>query len=211
MHNAVVSTPAYAQYSSVSLATYAGKQAGRTHHRRPAKRELLSCIEEIVLRATATSSFHVRSPTMQALAAIRLASNVAQFVERAVQFTKLAHKFASSDSGPIGEHEGIIAITNSMAETMKEINQDNTDAALKSLASQCLTVTVNVQNIINELSKKPEDNFIRSLHKAGRTPYKQKEIQELSDLLSNMRAQVSKHLLTLIRSVPASWRQMGWR
>ncbi|KAG6365954.1 hypothetical protein INS49_000130 [Diaporthe citri] len=74
-----------------------------------------------------------------------------------------------------------------MAEAMKEINQDNTDAALNSLASQCLTVAANVQNIVNELSKKPEDSFISSLHnlKAGRTVYKQKEIQELSDLLSN--------------------------
>ncbi|KAK7704629.1 hypothetical protein SLS64_008393 [Diaporthe eres] len=83
---------------------------------------------------------------------------------------------------------------------MKEINQDNKDAALKSLASRCLTVAANVQNIVNELSKKPEDNFIRSLHKAGRTPYKRKEIQELSDLLSNMRSQVSRLLLTLIRA-----------
>lgn len=148
---------------------------------------------------------------MEALTAIRLASNVAQFVEYAVQFTKLAHKFASSDSGPIGEHKGITAITNSMAETMKEINQNNTDAALKSLANQCLTITVNVQNIINELSKKPENNFIRNLHKAGRTVYKHKEIQELSDLLLNMRAQVSHHLLTLIRSVLASWRRLDRR
>lgn len=135
---------------------------------------------------------------------IRLASNVAQFVEYAIQFTRLAHKFASSDSGPIGEHEGVTAITNSMADAMKQINQDSTDAALKSLATQCLTVAANVQNIVNELSKKPEDNFIRSLHKAGRTPYKRKEIQELSDLLSNMRSQVSRLFLTLIRSVLAS-------
>lgn len=147
---------------------------------------------------------------MEALTAIRLASNEAQFVEYAIQFTRLAHKFASSDSGPIGEHEGIVAITNSMAETMKEINQDSTDAALNNLASQCLTVAANVQNIVNELSKKPEDSFIRSLHKAGRTTYKRKEFQEVSDLLSNMRAQVSRHLLKLIRSVLASWRQMGW-
>lgn len=147
---------------------------------------------------------------MEALTAIRLASNEAQFVEYAIQFTRLAHKFASSDSGPIGEHEGIVAITNSMVETMKEINQDSTDAALNNLASQCLTVAANVQNIVNELSKKPEDSFIRSLHKAGRTTYKRKEFQEVSDLLSNMRAQVSRHLLKLIRSVLASWRQMGW-
>ncbi|KAI7773068.1 hypothetical protein LA080_012004 [Diaporthe eres] len=137
---------------------------------------------------------------MEALSVIRLASNVAQFVEYAIQFTRLAHKFASSNSGPIGEHEGITAITNSLAEAMKEISQDNKDAALKSLASQCLTVAANVQNIVNELPKKPEDNLIRSLHKAGRTPYKRKEIQELSDLLSNMRSQVSRLLLTLIRA-----------
>lgn len=145
---------------------------------------------------------------MEALAAISLASNVAQFVEYAVQFTKLAHKFASSDSGPISEHEGIIAITNSMAEAMKAINPENTDKALSNLASQCLVVAADVQNLVNELSKKPEDNLIRSLHKAGKTMYKQKEIQELSELLSNMRAQVSHHLLALIRSVLASWRRL---
>lgn len=145
---------------------------------------------------------------MEALAAISLASNVAQFVEYAVQFTKLAYKFVSSDSGPISEHEGIIAITNSMAEAMKAINPENTDKALSNLASRCLVVAADVQNLVNELSKKPEDNLIRSLHKAGRTMYKQKEIQELSELLFNMRAQVSYHLLALIRSVLASWRQL---
>lgn len=145
---------------------------------------------------------------MEALAAISLASNVAQFVEYAVQFTKLAHKFASSDSGPISEHEGIIAITNSMAEAMKAINPDNTDKALSNLASQCLVVAADVQNLVSELSKKPEDNLIRSLHKAGKTMYKQKEIQELSEMLSNMRAQVSHHLLALIRSVLAPWRRL---
>lgn len=153
----------------------------------------------------------MQSPSMDALAAISLASNVAQFVEYAIRFTRLAHKFASSDSGPISEHEGITAITNSMAEAMKGINPDSADAALNSFASQCLAVTANVHNIVNELSKKPEGNFILSLHKTGRTPYKQKEIQELSDLLSSMRSQVSQHLLTLIRSVLASWRQTGWR
>lgn len=142
---------------------------------------------------------------MEALAAISLASNVAQFVEYAVQFTKLAHKFASSDSGPISEHEGITAITSSMAEAMKTINPENTDKALSSLASQCLIVAADVQNLVNELAKKPEDSLIRSLHKAGKTMYKQKEIQELSELLSSMRAQVSHHLLVLMRSVLASW------
>lgn len=201
MHKAVVSTPACAQYPSVSLATYAGKQAGPTHHC-PIRENFSSCIKGT--GANAASGFHVQSPTMEALAVIRLASNVAQFVEYAIQFTRLAHKFASSNSVPIGEHEGITAITTSLAEAMKEISQDNKDAALKSLASQCLTVAANVQNIVNELSKKPEDNLIRSLHKAGRTPYKRKEIQELSNLLSNMRSQVSRLLLTLIRSVLAS-------
>lgn len=161
--------------------------------------------------ANTASVFHVQSPSMDALAAIGLASNVAQFVEYAIRFTRLAHKLASSDSGPIGEHEGISAITNTMTDAMKEINGDSTDAALNSLATQCLTVAANVQNMVNELSKKPAGNFILSLHKAGRTPYKQKEIQELSVLLSSMRAQVSQHLLTLIRSVLASRRQLGWR
>lgn len=202
MHHAVVSnTPACAKCPPVSLATYAGKQAGPTHHR-PIRENFSSCIKGA--GANAASGFHVQSPTMEALAVIRLASNVAQFVEYAIQFTRLAHKFASSDCGPIGEHEGITAITNHLAEAMKEINQDSTDAAMKSLATQCLTVAAKVQDIVNELSKKPEDNFIRSLHKAGRIPYKQKEIQELSDLLSNMRSQVSRLLLTLIRSVLAS-------
>lgn len=147
---------------------------------------------------------------MEALAAISLASNVAQFVEYAIEFTKLAHKFASSDSGPISEHEGFVSIRKSMAETMEEIKPYNTDSALNNLASQCLTVTANMQNIVSELSKKPEDNLIRSLRKAGKALHKQKEIQELFELLSNMRAQISLHLLALIRSVLPSIRQMRW-
>lgn len=159
-----------------------------------------------VLVALAASSLHVLLPTMEALAAIGLASNVAQFVEYAIKFTKLAHTFASSDGGPIREHRDITAITDSMAEAMKEINQNNADATLNSLASQCLLVAGNVQSIVEDLSKKPYDSLIRSLHKAGKTIYKQKELQELSERLSNMRAQVSHHLLILIRSVfPQGW------
>lgn len=148
-------------------------------------------------------------PAMEALAAISLAMNVAQFVEYAIQFTKLAHKFASSDSGPISKHQSIIATTDSMAVIMKEIDRLNTDSAFNGLANQCIMVAADVQNIINDLSRKPGDTLIRSLHKAGKTLYKQKEIQELSELLSNMRAQVSQHLLALIRSVLAPSRQLG--
>ncbi|KAI3400683.1 hypothetical protein diail_2395 [Diaporthe ilicicola] len=137
---------------------------------------------------------------MEALAAIGLASNMAQFVENAIQLTKLAHKVALSDGGVAEEHEGITAITNSVTEAMKDIDQNNTDAALNNLASQCLTVTANVQSIVNDLSKKPDDSLSRSPYKAGKTFYKQKELQELSELLSNMRAQVCHRLLVLIRA-----------
>ncbi|KAL1874526.1 hypothetical protein Daus18300_003545 [Diaporthe australafricana] len=137
---------------------------------------------------------------MEALAAIGLARNVAQFVEYAIQFTKIAHQLASSGGGIIREHEGITSITNSMTEAMKEINQNNADATLNSLASQCLLVAGNVQGIVDDLSKKPDDSLLRSLHKAGKTIYKQKELRELSELLSSMQAQVSQHLLILIRA-----------
>lgn len=170
--------------------------------------------ENIRLRTHCSEQFsyaHVLLSTMEALAAISLASNVAQFVEYAIQFTKLAYKFASSDSGPISQHEGIKEITTSMTEAMKEINHDSTDSTLSSLAGQCIAVATTVQNIVSDLSKKPDDNLIRSLHKAGKTLHKQKELQELSNLLSTMRAQVSQRLLVLIRSVLVSSRQMGWR
>lgn len=211
VHTVVVSTSA--QCSSVSLAAYAGKTGGASTFTAPLQSENFSYhIESLSLGVTAVIIPLVLLPVvMEALAAISLASNVAQFVEYAIQFTKLAHKFASSDSGPISKHQGIIAITGSMSMAMDEINQHNTDTALNSLTGQCLKVGADVQNIINDLSKKPGDTLTRSLHKAGKTLYKQKEIQELSDLLSNMRAQVSQHLLALIRSVLASSRQLGWR
>lgn len=145
--------------------------------------------------------------TMEALAAISLASNIAQFVEYAIEFTKLAHKFASSDSEPISQHRGMREITECMTAAMEEIKRDNTNSALSSLAGQCIMVASTVQGVISDLSKKPEDTLIRSLHKAGKTLYKQKEMQQLSELLSNMRAQVSQHLLVLIRSVLASSRR----
>lgn len=147
--------------------------------------------------------------TMEALAAISLASNIAQFVEYAVEFTKRAQKFASSDSEPISQHRGMREITECMTAAIEEIKRDNTDSALSSLAGQCIMVASTVQGIISDLSKKPEDTLIRSLHKAGKTLYKQKEMQQLAELLSNMRAQVSQHLLVLIRSVLASSRQDG--
>lgn len=210
VHTVVVSTSA--QYSSVSLAAYAGKTGGASTFSSSLRSENFSChIESISLGITAVSISLLSLSVMEALAAISLASNVAQFVEYAIQFTKLAHKFASSDSGPISKHQGIIVITDSMAVAMDEINQHNTDTALNSLTGKCIKVAADVQGIINDLSKKPADTLTRSLHKAGKTLYKQKEIQELSDLLSSMRAQVSQHLLTLIRSVRALSRQFGWR
>lgn len=169
---------------------------GETHHRLPLQNENFSRYTD---GTSPWSHCSEQLFTMEALAAIGVASNVAQFVEHAIQFTRLAHKLASSASGPISEHEGITSITNSMARSMEGTNEGNTDPALKNLAGQCLLVAANVQSIVNDLSKKPEDSLIRSLHKTGKTIYKQKELQELSDLLSNMRAQVSQHLLALIR------------
>ena len=52
---------------------------------------------------------------------------------------------------------------------MEEINEGNTDSALRNLEGQCLAVAANVQIIVNDLSKTPDDNPIRTLHKAGKT------------------------------------------
>ncbi|ROW04506.1 hypothetical protein VMCG_05045 [Cytospora schulzeri] len=136
---------------------------------------------------------------MDALAAIGLASNIAQFVEYGIDFVKVALEITQSPEGETEQNATIRVIVQDMTNTLKDINTSGSDETLDALASKCLSASSEINTIIAEISRKPEDNIVQTLHKAGKSLLKRKEVRELADRLSSIRVQISHHLLVLLR------------
>lgn len=136
---------------------------------------------------------------MDAITAIGLASNIAQFVEYGIQFVKIALDIAHSPDGKTEDNDVIQGITRDLTETLKDIKISGSDKTLDALASKCLSAASKLDAIIKDNSRSPEDSLVQTLHKAGKNTFKRKEVRELADHLSNIRAQIAHHLLVLLR------------
>lgn len=136
---------------------------------------------------------------MDAITAIGLASNIAQFVEYGIQFVKIALEITHSPDGKTEENDVIQGITRDMTETLKDIKVSGSDKTLDALARKCLSAASKLDAIIKDGSRSPEDSLVQTLHKAGKNMFKRKEVRELADHLSSIRAQISHHLLVLLR------------
>lgn len=148
---------------------------------------------------------------MEALAAIGLASNLAQFVGYAIDITRLAVEIKKSAGGAPEEELRIKAIWNSMSANLKSLEEaasrdpsiisgeDQLTEELMALIKRCIRVSADIGALVSKVSNMPSKNMFQSVYKASSTVSKRKEIKELTDWLFMMRAEVSNHLISQIR------------
>lgn len=136
---------------------------------------------------------------MDAITAIGLASNIAQFVEYSFLFLKVAREIAHSPDGKSKSNVEIQEVVRDMNGTLQDINISCSDKTLDALASKCLSTGSKIEAIIKDISRTPGDSLLQIMQKAGKDMLKRKEVQDLVDCLSSIRAQISYHLLVLLR------------
>lgn len=144
---------------------------------------------------------------MEVLAAVGLASNVAQFLEYGVTAARLASKIMNNPEGTsdrLAELEIVASDITATLETIKPDaqNSDNTvkDEILLDLHKRCLDASREVIDMISglKMKKNGRNRLVEGAYRAGLTMYKKKDIEQLSEKLLNLRTQVTSRLIVLI-------------
>lgn len=142
---------------------------------------------------------------MEALAAVSLAGNVAQFLEYAINAARLAFQITGN-----AKPEQIRSIQKTirqvrdslglLEETKDDVAKQTENEVLQSLVTDCLKVATEMKTIIDNLEDKGKGTWeiVEGLQKAGYLIYKGKDLQRLSERLFKLRSEVSAHLIVLI-------------
>ncbi|KAL1871076.1 hypothetical protein Daus18300_004821 [Diaporthe australafricana] len=143
---------------------------------------------------------------MEALAAVSLASNVAQFLEYAIKAARLAFQIAGdAKPGQKSDIDETIQEVRQSLHLLEEIKDQTPgivhDGALQSLVANCLDVATEVKGVLDNLGEKGKGTWklVEGLQKTGYLIYKGKDLQRLSERLFKMRSEVSAHLIVLIK------------
>lgn len=142
---------------------------------------------------------------MEALAAVSLASNLAQFLEYAIRAARLAFQITGDTKS--GQKEGINDMVQEVRQSMRsleELNNNNPnpnyDDTLQSLVADCLDLATEMNNVLTYLEEKGKGTWklVEGLQKTGYIIYKGRDLQRLSEQLFKLRSKVSGHLIVLI-------------
>lgn len=145
---------------------------------------------------------------MEALAAVSLAGNVAQFLEYAISAAQLAFQLVG-EKNPLGQKDILDTVENTrdslkLLENKEEIDAGVTnDVVLQDLVSKSLKTGAEIKVVLDTLEAKGRGSWDlwEGLQKTGYLIYKGKDLQRLSERLFKLRSEVSSHLLVLMEYV----------
>lgn len=144
---------------------------------------------------------------MEALAAVGLASNVAQFLEYGISVVHLTSQIMRSTKGTSQQMAELELVATDITQTLQTINKAETqyaggrrDEVLHKLVARCLELSTQIIDIVNglKMQKNVRPRVFEGAHKTGLSMYKKKELEHLSGQLSALRTQVTSHLTLLI-------------
>lgn len=142
---------------------------------------------------------------MEALVAVSLASNVAQFLEYAIKAARLA--FQITDDARPDQKNDIYRMVQEVHESMRfleELNErkfkSNYDDPLQSIVADCRDLATEMNNVLKNLEEKGRGTWklVEGLQKTGYIIYNGKDLQRLSERMFKLRSEVSAHLIVLI-------------
>ncbi|KAJ8132313.1 hypothetical protein O1611_g1316 [Lasiodiplodia mahajangana] len=145
---------------------------------------------------------------MEALAAVALAGNVAQFLEYAIILVSRTPEILSSTDRALKEITELEDVIDDVQQSFQGIslsNQTNesgatSDKTLEDLTKRCLAISEEVMDIVKGLKLKASgDGIIQGAAMVTKSLFKMPKLKELSGRLYALRDQVSAHLIILIR------------
>lgn len=141
---------------------------------------------------------------MEALAAVSLASNVAQFLEYAIKAARLAFQITGDAPEQKNDIDYLVQEARQSMRFLEELNRSKTnpnyDDTLQSIAAECLDLATELNHVLTNLDEKGRGTWklVEGLQKTGYIIYKGRDLQRLSERLFKLRSEVSAHLIVLI-------------
>ena len=150
---------------------------------------------------------------LEALAAVGLASNIAQFIDFSCKIFETSKAVHRSSDGRSQAHEDIIVISQHLrslcAGLVKSRNESKVgtknishDDALYALAEKCEKAANALMVAIENLKAKNPQSRRSSFHAALKTIWSAEEIDAMMERLKQYRSEIIIHLETLQRHVP---------
>lgn len=150
----------------------------------------------------------VTDSAMEALAAVALAGNVAQFLEYAIILVLRTPEILKSTERTLKEVTLIEEIVDDVKLSLPGISLSNennintvrSDKTLEDLIQRCLEISSEIEAIANGLKLKGSgDSIIQGAAMVTKTLFKTSKLKELTETLYALRDQISAHLIILIR------------
>ncbi|KAI0871317.1 hypothetical protein GGS24DRAFT_471965 [Hypoxylon argillaceum] len=150
----------------------------------------------------------VTDSAMEALAAVALAGNVAQFLEYAIILILRTPEILKSTERTLKEVTLIEEIVDDVKLSLPGISLSNennintvrSDKTLEDLIQRCLEISSEVEAIANDLKLKGSgDSIIQGAAMVTKILFKTSKLKELTETLYALRDQISAHLIILIR------------
>ncbi len=144
---------------------------------------------------------------MEALVALALAGNVAQFIEYSIKAILKTSELLGSTNGTVQEINELGDIVDSVEQSLKSIQGSKTtinngvvlDVVLENLNASCLAISGKIMTILDGFKLDDDDTRFYKVMQRARALAKKPELDELCRRLYSLRSQISAHLLVLIR------------
>jgi hypothetical protein len=168
-------------------------------------------IIDYLFRTPMLNSPQTYRAAMEALAAVALAGNVAQFIEYSIKAVLKTYELLDNPSGALAELEELRDVADSVEQSLQSIRNspdvgDNgsampgKDKVLEALVANCLSVSGEITAVLGGLElDAPAADFFQAVQKRARAVLKKPELKQLCGRLHCLRDQISAHLLVLIK------------
>jgi hypothetical protein len=139
---------------------------------------------------------------MEALAAIGLVANIAQFVDCGCKVLSNAWELHDSTSGFLAEHDELSLITTDLRELFETIRQERGggDGSLKDMLIMALALSKQLSSLLTQLQQSHSRfGVLGSMKKSLAAMRKRDEIERLEQRLFRLRDEVCLHLNYYLR------------
>ncbi|GFN19674.1 uncharacterized protein AtWU_09479 [Aspergillus tubingensis] len=133
---------------------------------------------------------------MDPLTAVGLASNIISFVDFTTQVISRCEELYRSASGATAENLELEDLATNIRRLAEETQSTKEDEILKSLSSQCISVSDELIALLNSVKVKSDRRGWASIHQALKSVWKQSDIDDLQQRLNQIQAQLYNRLIT---------------
>ncbi|KAH6845538.1 hypothetical protein B0I37DRAFT_380479 [Chaetomium sp. MPI-CAGE-AT-0009] len=145
---------------------------------------------------------------MEAIAAVALAGNVAQFIEYSIKAVLKTYELLRKPNEAWKEAKELKDVVSSAYQSLQSIRNSRDvnstgcvpDKVLETLVASCLAVSSEIRNLLNSLELDDLDvGLLQNVERKARSLVMRPELKALCSRLHTLRDQISAHLLFLIR------------